>query len=57
MLGGLTPSERNEMIDMLVVVTDVYTWKILRRDRKLSRKLVEHRMLRLAEIVLSDWMP
>ena len=56
-LGGLTRSERDEMIDMLVVVTDVYTWKLLRRDRKLSRKLVERRMLRLAEIVLSDWMP
>jgi AcrR family transcriptional regulator len=57
LLGDLTRSEREEMIDMLVVVTDVYTWKILRRDRKLSRKLVEHRMRRLAEIVLSDWMP
>jgi AcrR family transcriptional regulator len=56
LLGDLTRSEREEMIDMLVVVTDVYTWKILRRDRKLSRKLVEHRMLQLAEIVLSDWM-
>ena len=57
LLGDLTRSEREEMIDMLVVVTDVYTWKLLRRDRKLSRKLVEHRMRRLAEIVLSDWMP
>jgi len=56
-LGGLTRSEREEMIDMLVVVTDAYTWKLLRRDRGLSRKLVEHRMRRLAEIVLSDWMP
>jgi len=57
LLGDLTKPEREEMIDMLVVVTDVFTWKILRRDRKLSRKLVEQRMRRLAELVLSDWMP
>ena len=57
LLGDLTKPEREEMIDMLVVVTDVFTWKILRRERKLSRKLVEQRMRRLAELVLSDWMP
>ena len=51
-LGDVTGSEREEMIDMLVIATDVYTWKILRRDRGLSRKVVERRMLRLVEAVL-----
>ncbi len=51
-LGDVTGSEREEMIDMLVIATDAYTWKILRRDRGLSRKVVEKRMLRLVETVL-----
>jgi AcrR family transcriptional regulator len=54
-LGDVTGSEREEMIDMLVIATDVYTWKILRRDRGLSRKVVERRMLRIAEAVLEEW--
>ena len=54
-LGERTGSEREEMIDMLVIATDVYTWKILRRDRGLSRKVVERRMLRLVEAVLEGW--
>jgi len=54
-LGDLTGSEREEMIDMLVIATDAYTWKILRRDRGLSRKVVERRMLRLVESVLTEW--
>jgi len=54
-LGDLTGSEREEMIDMLVIATDVYTWKILRHDRGLSRKVVERRMLRLVESVLKEW--
>jgi len=54
-LGDLTGSKREEMIDMLVIATDVYTWKILRRDRGLSRKVVERRMLRLVESVLKEW--
>ena len=55
LLGDLTGSKREEMIDMLVIATDVYTWKILRRDRGLSRKVVEQRMLRLVETVLKEW--
>jgi hypothetical protein len=38
-----------------VIATDVYTWKILRRDRGLSRKVVERRMQRLVETVLEQW--
>ncbi len=54
-LGDLTGPSREEMIDMLVIATDVYTWKILRRDRGLSRKVVERRMQRLVETVLEQW--
>lgn len=35
------------LTDLLVVATDVYTWKLLRRDRKLTRAQVEDRLLRL----------
>jgi AcrR family transcriptional regulator len=53
-LDALTGPHREVMIDMLVIATDAYTWKILRRDRGLSRKVVERRMLRLVEVVLGD---
>ena len=51
LIGDIKGSRREEMIDMLVVATDVYTWKLLRRDRGLSRDVVEKRMTRLAEAV------
>jgi AcrR family transcriptional regulator len=40
--------------DLLVVATDVYTWKLLRRDRGLDRNHTERSMLRLVEAVLSS---
>ena len=40
---GLGP-ENHELADMLVVVTDVYTWKLLRLDRGLSRDEVRQRI-------------
>jgi AcrR family transcriptional regulator len=40
--------------DLLVVATDVYTWKLLRRDRGLDRDHTEQLMLRLVESVLSS---
>jgi hypothetical protein len=40
--------------DLLVVATDVYTWKLLRRDRGLDRDHTEQSMLRLVESVLSS---
>ncbi|GAB3046302.1 hypothetical protein GCM10027052_31250 [Parafrigoribacterium mesophilum] len=40
--------------DLLVVATDVYTWKLLRRDRGLDRKSTERSMLQLVEAVLSS---
>jgi len=40
------------LADLLVVATDVFTWRLLRRDRRLSRPLTESRMLRLVEAVI-----
>jgi AcrR family transcriptional regulator len=47
------PSERARIIDALVVITDVYCWKLLRRDRGLTVEDVRDRMLLLSEAVLS----
>jgi AcrR family transcriptional regulator len=40
------------VLDLLVVATDVYTWKLLRLDRGLSRIQTEHRMGTLVRAVL-----
>jgi hypothetical protein len=37
----------------LVVATDVYTWKLLRRDRRLGRQRTEERIRRLVDAVLT----
>lgn len=42
----------DDAVDELVVVTDVYAWKLLRRDRGLSRADTERRMLSLARAVI-----
>lgn len=44
--------DRDELVDLLVVVTDVYTWKLLRRDRGLARSATEARIRRLVRAVL-----
>ncbi len=51
-LGDVAGPQREEMIDMLVIATDVYTWKLLRRDRGLKRDVVLERMVKLAEAVV-----
>jgi len=43
-----------EVVDLLVVATDVYTWKLLRRDRRLSRTATEQRMLHLLGALLDS---
>ena len=48
------PSEagdRDEMVDMLVVVTDVYAWSLLRLDRGLSRDATRARMGRMVRLL------
>jgi hypothetical protein len=43
----------DELTDLLVVATDVYTWKLLRRDRRLGRDRTERRMRRLVDVLLA----
>ncbi|GAA3739745.1 TetR/AcrR family transcriptional regulator [Leifsonia bigeumensis] len=50
--GGM--QEQEAVIDLLVVATDVYAWKLLRRDRGLGRVVVEARILALTAAVLAD---
>lgn len=40
-------------LDLLVVATDVYTWKLLRHDRRLSRTVTEQRMKSLVLAVVA----
>lgn len=40
-------------LDLLVVATDLFTWKLLRRDRGLSRAVTEDRMRTLVAAVLA----
>ncbi|MCW2782294.1 MAG: TetR/AcrR family transcriptional regulator [Marmoricola sp.] len=48
---------REALIDLLVVSTDVYTWKLLRRDRGLSRATTEQRMTQLLNSLLGETAP
>ena len=41
-------------LDLLVVATDVYTWKLLRLDRGLSRAQTQKRMLDLVNAILAQ---
>lgn len=52
--GPLVPPDRSvdEVLDLLVVATDVYTWKLLRRDRGLDRADAEHRVHQLLSALL-----
>lgn len=43
----------DQLVDLLVVVTDVYAWKLLRLDRRLSRARTEQRMTTLVRAVLA----
>lgn len=52
-LEGLTSAGREQAVDLLVVATDVYTWKLLRRDRRHSRSQTEDRMITLVSAVLA----
>jgi AcrR family transcriptional regulator len=44
----------DELLDLLVVATDVYTWKLLRRDRRLGRAHTEARVRRLVHALLGS---
>ena len=47
------PAARTRLVDALVVATDVYCWKLLRRDRGLSAADVCDRMRLLTDAVLA----
>lgn len=47
------PTERSRLIDVLVVATDVYTWKLLRLDRGLSVGDVADRMRLMTDTLLT----
>ena len=46
-LSGLTGEARSRRVAALVVLTDVYTWKLLRRDLGLSRADTERTLVEL----------
>lgn len=50
-------AERSRLIDVLVVATDVYAWKLLRQDRGLSVSDVSDRMLLMTEALLTAPVP
>lgn len=50
---AFSPAADDEaVLDLLVVATDVYTWKLLRLDRGYGRALTERRMRALVDAVL-----
>ena len=50
----LTADDDGALLDLLVVATDVYTWKLLRRDRSLSRATTSARITRLVTALLPE---
>jgi AcrR family transcriptional regulator len=47
-------AERESTVDLLVVATDVYAWKLLRRDAGRSREQTERSMSHLVEAILAS---
>jgi AcrR family transcriptional regulator len=52
-LGRLAGSERERRLTALYAATDIYLWKLLRRDLKCSRRQTEDTFRRLASGVLA----
>ncbi len=53
-LSGLRPAVRRRAVLALLAATDVYIWKLLRRDFTIDRKAAESTMQRLVRGVLLD---
>lgn len=51
-LADRSRGQREALTDLLVVATDVYTWKLLRRDRRLSRRQAEARVTQLVTAII-----
>lgn len=52
-LAGRTGAKRAQLEDLLVVATDVYTWKLLRLDRQLGARATRTAMTELCEAVVA----
>jgi AcrR family transcriptional regulator len=52
-LDAQPAADREALTDLLVVATDVYTWKLLRRDRKLEQAVAEQRVLDMINALLT----
>ncbi|HET7573666.1 MAG TPA: TetR/AcrR family transcriptional regulator [Solirubrobacterales bacterium] len=52
-LAGLEGTARERRFELLVCATDVYTWKLLRRDRGLSRKETAAAIRQLVEAAIA----
>lgn len=53
-LAEVSAPARPAIVDLLAVATDVYTWKLLRRDRGLSRSEVEGRIRYLVDAIVAS---
>lgn len=54
LLDGLRGAERSRRLAALIAICDVYTWKLLRRDRGLSRTQTELALCELLESMNGD---
>ena len=45
LFDGLTPAAKERRLVVLIALTDVYTWKLLRRDLRLSRSDIEQTLV------------
>ena len=52
-LDARPAASREALTDLLVVATDVYTWKLLRRDKNLDRHTAEQRVRHLIDALLA----
>jgi AcrR family transcriptional regulator len=53
-LARCAKPQRQVVCNLLVVATDVYTWKLLRRDRGLSRSRTEDQIRYLTDAILAS---
>ncbi|MFU8851187.1 TetR/AcrR family transcriptional regulator [Micromonospora sp. SL1-18] len=54
MLAARSPESGEAITDLLVVATDLYTWKLLTRDRRLPREQAEARVRHLITAILGE---
>jgi hypothetical protein len=53
-LDRLSRAERAHLLTMLIVMTDVYVWKLLRRDMKMNRSAAEAMVAGMIRSVLEQ---